>query len=91
MQIYDCFLDTTFLNNYEAIQQQKWENYQYILWAMEKLYMDVKKYRDVNPIPRVHSINGEKMTVAEVKKLYCVLIEILMELYSRSRSMEVIY
>jgi hypothetical protein len=57
---------------------------------MEKLYMDVKKYRDANPIPRVHSITGEKMTVAEVKKL-CVLIEILMELYSRSISMEVIY
>jgi hypothetical protein len=57
---------------------------------MEKLYMDVKKYRDANPIPRVHPITGEKMTVAEVKKL-CVLIEILMELYSRSISMEVIY
>lgn len=123
MQIYDHFLDATFLNNYQLIMQQKWGNYEeymkkygpeknpeefnrfqtlttffqgvgilvdrglvdlglihdfvsattiaswerfkpivyglraekgdpYILWAMEKLYADVKKYRDMNPNPR---------------------------------------
>ena len=123
MQIYDHFLNATFLNNYQLTMQQKWGNYEdymkkygpeknpeefnrfqtlttffqgvgilvdrglvdlglihdfasattiaswerfkpivyglraekgdpYILWAMEKLYADVKNYRTLNPKPR---------------------------------------